>query len=184
MKKIPALILALLIAITSSAQTASAVQRIREMYASALNLVKMQDVYREDGIPENNTQIVMKRNLPGTGEQKSVMNFYYSEDDSEESFESNRFFFPVFVTVKYNYAAVNFYDEYLFDEEGKPAFLFRRSDSYSEEGKVDEQRFYIAGGKVVKKLINVTPQANVIEDPMEEFSNITAIFNSLIAPIH
>ena len=49
MKKIPALILALLIAITSSAQTASAVQKIREMYASALNLVKMQDVYREDG---------------------------------------------------------------------------------------------------------------------------------------
>lgn len=184
MKKILALTLALLLAVPSFCQSSQATQKIKEMYAQARELVQQQATAKEDCIPENNTEIVMKRCLPGTGEQTMVMKFFYNNNDSEDSFEKGRFFTPVFVTVKYNIAAVKFYEEYLFDEKGKPAFLLRQSDSYSEEGKKDEQRFYIADGKVVKKTLNLTKDASAIEKPLDEFKYITKIFNDLIAPIH
>ncbi len=57
----------------------------------------------------------------------------------------------VFATQQFNIAARNYYDEYLFDENGKLSFCYRR---YPEiDGSWRELRFYFRNGLFVKCLL-------------------------------
>ena len=64
--------------------------------------------------------------LPGTGTHEENIRMYYTEE--EPDYEAEEFTLPPhhlrFVTAKYNFAAREFYEEYLYDDKGRLMFIF------------------------------------------------------------
>ena len=58
-----------------------------------------------------------------------------------------------FVTYKYNYAAREFYEEYLYDKKGNIEFAYIR-DADMEDSNGGEFRLYFSNGKLFKVLVN------------------------------
>ena len=67
-----------------------------------------------------------------------------------------------FVTWKYNYAAREFYEEYLYDEKGNIEFVYNRNADLDEVG--GELRLYYKDGKLFKVLVsNLNPETEKYE---------------------
>ncbi|MBR6262148.1 MAG: hypothetical protein IKR05_02910, partial [Prevotella sp.] len=62
-----------------------------------------------------------------------------------------------FATTKYNYSDREMYEEYLYDKDGKVAFIYAHDPSWSfgenSEDKEYEFRFYFNKGKLLKTII-------------------------------
>lgn len=94
--------------------------------------------------------------LPATGGHIEDTFLYYDEMESDE----NVIYAPhyvKFVTTKYNYAAREFYEEYLYDTDGNVAFIYAYDPMRSFEGddgdKQYEFRFYLNKGKILKAVV-------------------------------
>ena len=98
----------------------------------------------------------IKQNLPGTGYHKEWIRLYFYEKENEEWEADEPMLFRNihFVTAKYNYAAREFYDEYLFDEKGNLEFIFARNADI-DDFKGGEYRFYFKDGKLIKVIVSV-----------------------------
>ena len=92
--------------------------------------------------------------LPGTGGHKEDVYMYFNEREEEKIYPSH---YLNFATTKYNFSAREFYEEYLYDADGKVAFIYARypDASFSEvlEDKEYEFRFYFNKGKLFRALI-------------------------------
>ncbi|MBQ6202516.1 MAG: hypothetical protein IJK46_00265 [Prevotella sp.] len=92
--------------------------------------------------------------LPATGGHKEDVYMYWNEREEDVVYPSH---YLTFATSKYNYAARNFYDEYLFDEDGKVAFVYvydpLTSISDDEPDMEYEFRFYLNKGKLIKAIV-------------------------------
>ena len=129
------LITILLLAVTGimSAQSPSAndvVAGIRKKYAQAK---EMQDYRKKAELPPDETVVTSNYMAAGAGPVKDVTHYYYSGDFDETL---GRDFYKVyFMTRKYNVGARDFYQEFLFDDEGSMIFFFEKSDT-------NETRYY------------------------------------------
>jgi hypothetical protein len=101
-------------------------------------------------------EVNIKQNLPGTGYHKEWIRLYFYEKENEEWEADEPMLFRNihFVTAKYNYAAREFYDEYLFDEKGNLEFIFARNADI-DDFKGGEYRFYFKDGKLIKVIVSV-----------------------------
>ncbi len=92
--------------------------------------------------------------LPGTGGHKEDVYMYWNEREEEKIYPSH---YLTFATTKYNYAAIEYYEEYLYDDDGNVAFIYAHDPYFSfkdsEGGKEYEFRFYLNKGKVIQAII-------------------------------
>lgn len=96
--------------------------------------------------------------LAGTGGHKKKVWMYIGEKEGEN--EEELIYPPhylTFATKKYNYAAREFYEEYLYDEDGNVAFIYAYDPMVSfvdgTDDKEYEFRFYINKGRLLKAII-------------------------------
>ena len=131
MRKISLLLLLFVFAGTLQAQNAQ-VAKIRKMYAQAKETMAQK---KKAELPPDETVVTSNYMAAGAGPVKDVTRYYYSgdydEDLGREAYE------VYFMVRKYNVGAVDYYQEFLFDEEGDLAF-------YYEKNEGNETRFYFS----------------------------------------
>lgn len=121
---------------------------IRQRYANTKETIA--HMMQEDGIPAEYYQVNVFQNLPGTGPHREDVRMYYDEvGEAEEIYLDHRL---SFATTSYNFAARKFYEEYLYDADGKVAFAFVR-DPDIVFGMDYDFRFYFSRGKLIHAIV-------------------------------
>ena len=122
-------------AIASAQNDADVVKSVRAAYAAAKE--KIQQRQQEMGEPRNDAVATLHYNVPATGPRTTVAHCYFDLDTDEDGAH----YYPYFITLKYNVAAREYYEEYLFHpESGRLQFVLIQQDTY--DGTKNEERYY------------------------------------------
>lgn len=150
-----------IILLTVCWQTAMAqntVESIRERYQAMKEYVAThQGVDKWDGADFGLFYHLEGRQwLPGTGGHIEDTFLYYGEEEKDDEVIYAPHYVK-FVTKKYNYAAREYYEEYLYDADGNVAFIYAYDPMTQFEGDQDdlqyEFRFYLNKGKLLKAIV-------------------------------
>lgn len=164
------IILLLLTVCLLSATAQHTIESIRKTYQEVHENMRMMSTdFPGEGIPMKRYHLEVNHNLPGTGPHMENIYMYYGELEDED--EDNPRIYPrhflQFVTAKYNFAAHEYYDEYLYDENGEVMFIYLRITDV-DVGQYFEYRIYLDGDHLLR--LNVKETENLKED----FDNIPA----------
>ena len=110
------------------------VKSVRAAYAEAKEKMKLAN---GELSPRNDAVATLHFNVPATGPRTTVAHVYFDLDTDEDGAH----YYPYFITLKYNVAVREYYEEYLFHpESGRLLFAFIQQDTY--EGTKNEERYY------------------------------------------
>lgn len=101
------------------------VAEIRKLYAQAKQEMEGLDGLEREGLPPNKTVFSSNYNEAGTGPTKEVVTYYHRvayDEEAEMSFHRT-----FFITRKFNVAAREFYQEFLYDTDGNLKFFFEKN---------------------------------------------------------
>ena len=161
MKQILQTILLLLAfcALPLTAQAQDVKKAIRAHYAEAKAYVDQVKKMEAEGfsypVPQYFSAHV-KQNLPATGfHQEEVLMYYQERRDSDEQIYPSLYL--DFAVKKYNFAAREYYEEYLYDEQGRIQFIYATSPILDFENDY-EFRLYFSGGQLAELLVKRRPQ--------------------------
>ena len=161
MKQILQTILLLLAfcALPLTAQAQDVKKAIRAHYAEAKAYVDQVKKMEAEGfsypVPQYFSAHV-KQNLPATGfHQEEVLMYYQERRDSDEQIYPSLYL--DFAVKKYNLAAREYYEEYLYDEQGRIQFIYATSPILDFENDY-EFRLYFSGGQLAELLVKRRPQ--------------------------
>ena len=94
--------------------------------------------------------------LPGTGGHVEHTYLYYSEKETEDGVIYAPHYLT-FATKRFNYAAREYYQEFLYDADGKVAFIYAYDPMTSFEGDNDDKqyefRFYFSQGRLIRAIV-------------------------------
>lgn len=94
--------------------------------------------------------------LPATGGHLEDTYLYWGEAESDDTVIYKPHYVK-FVTKKFNYAAREYYQEYLYDPDGNVAFIYAYDPMTQLEGDDDDMqyefRFYLNKGRLIKAII-------------------------------
>ena len=114
--------------------------------------------------------------LPGSGGHIEDVYMYWEEKGEGDEDLIYPPHILTFATKKYNFAARKYYEEYLFDSEGKLQFVYGYDPMWApDESAEDEQyefRFYLNKGKLIKAVIKKRADDN---QPYKEVFSGTAL---------
>ena len=100
--------------------------------------------------------------LPATGGHKEDVYMYFDEREEDKIYPSH---YITFATKKYNFAAREYYEEYMFDSNGSVAFIYAYDPMWTpDENGADEQyefRFYLNKGKLLKAIVKKRAEDNL-----------------------
>ena len=136
------------------------ISTIRKHYAEAQEMVAEYAAWEKEGewsMPcPMYYEVNIKQNLPGTGYHKERIRLYFFEKENEEGNADEPMLFRSlhFVTWKYNYAAREFYEEYLYDEKGNIEFAYVRNADM-DHFKGGEMRCYFQNSNLFKVLVSI-----------------------------
>ena len=149
-----------------TAQEQKVVSEIRQRYADIKNMINLMGegpewMYSDGaedspgGWPPEYFQVKIVQNLPATGYHEENVRMYYEEEetDEEEIYPPLRL---AFASSKYNFAAREYYEEYLYDKKGNLIFIFAQEPDL-ETGTWQQMRFYMQGTKVVQTIVRECP---------------------------
>jgi len=127
------------------------VQLAREKYAEGQANIAAVKQYEADDIPAvNYTTVVRKQNWAGAGQMVDKMEFYYNE--IEEDMEPYPVGYSlVMVRRTYNVGSTDHFEEFVYDNEGRPLFWFSRY-GYAKDEMVELRGYYDANGKLFRTL--------------------------------
>lgn len=129
------------------------VAEIRQMYAKAKAKIEQNEQSERLSIPREDMLITNYCNMPGTGPKREEIHYYFlNQADGEEMIV---YFQPYFITRKYNVAAREFYEEYLYDHE-KRQLVFAFLRGIDIDGKPWEARYYWGENGLVHELGKVS----------------------------
>ena len=124
------------------------VKEVRQKYAEAQQAIAMMDVEEHT---RSQVTLSLQRNVPGIGIQKETVTCFFENFESDNEDEWNFIYRPFFLTVKFNVAPRQCYQEFLFDAaSGKPVFVFLQQDSYQSDQK-DETRYYFGPSGLISE---------------------------------
>lgn len=152
----------LLLAFCALSQTALAQdvkKAIRLHYAEAKAYVDQVKKMEAEGfsypVPQYFSAHV-KQNLPATGfHQEEVLMYYKERRDSDSQIYPSLYL--DFAVKKYNFAAREYYEEYLYDEQGRIQFIYATAPILDYENDY-EFRLYFSDGQLVELLVKRRPQ--------------------------
>ena len=131
------LLLGLPLQAQNSAVAKKRVAEIRKMYADAHAAMAYADSMHADGLPREDMLVTTDIMFPGAGPTKSVIHYFYSMEWKDDM--SYYEYTPYFVTRKFNIAAQEFYQEYLYDDHGELVFFYEKR---TFDTVVNEARYY------------------------------------------
>lgn len=139
---------------TASAQ--HTVESIRQLYGEV-----QEDIRRmaNEEMPAEYYNLHVKQNLPATGPHDVNIYMYYDEKPGQAENVIYPEHYLRFATTKYNYAAREYYEEYLFDAKGQLMFAYSRYVG-EEMDNIYELRLWFNG----KRLLQVMANENTSED--------------------
>ena len=155
--------------LTASAQ--NTIQSIRKAYQDVHEMIDYMTPKGDDipAMPPEYFDLQVVQNLPATGGHKENIRMYYGELKPEEEGDPYPPHYLRFVTAKYNFAAREFYEEYLYNDKGQVMFIYAITpDVTIGEIKFYELRMWFDG----KRLLRFT--AKKAEEPLEynDFSSL------------
>ena len=113
------------------------VAEVRKQYAAAKERNEREE--KEEYAPKENMTVNLNYIIPGCGPTAETLHYLFTAKDGEEP--GMRTYQPLLITRKYNVAARQMYEEYLFDgQTGEIIFTLFQHDNYND-GK-DETRYY------------------------------------------
>lgn len=149
MNKLSILLVLLLGFVSAQAQTTPAakarVAEIRRMYADAKARMAQSQREAKDGLPANKLVANADYMVPGSGPSKEVISYHFSLKEDEEGGPSYHQLY--FLTRKYNVAARTYYQEFLYDGQGRLVFFFEQGE------QVNETRYYWNGSELVHRAV-------------------------------
>lgn len=134
------------------------VESIRQRYADAKEYARTHtgsDLY--DGADFGEYYHLEARQwLPGTGGHIEHTYLYYGEQETDDGVIYAPHYLW-FVTKRFNYAAREYYQEFLYDADGKVAFIYAYDPMISLDGDESDRqyefRFYFSKGKLIKSIV-------------------------------
>jgi hypothetical protein len=169
------LALALGFAVPALAQKeADAVKAVLAAYSEAKEKIALSSETDDPNL-HNDVVSTIRRNLPGSGPSVEIFHCYFDLDvQAEPMWEVH--YRPYFITRKYNIAARNFYEEYLYDAaSGRLLFVFLQGDTIG--GTKNEERYYYdAEGRLVSE--NIKGERTIQDEDLHYDADL---FRSLIA---
>ena len=153
------LLLVAICALTQTVQAQDIKKAIREHYAEAKAYVDQVKKMEAEGftypVPQYFSTHV-KQNLPATGfHQEEVLMYYQEQRDSDSQIYPSLYL--DFAVKKYNFAAREYYEEYLYDEQGRIQFIYATAPVLDFENDY-EFRLYFSDGQLVELLVKRRPQ--------------------------
>lgn len=146
------IILSLLICFCIPSFSQNTIENIREAYYKATERAKSAN----DDYPVSSMDLTTKRILPGSGEQTIKQKIYFVD---EYDFEADKENVQItFTTLSYNFAARQYYEEYLYDDSNNLIFAYRRYPS-DESSDMIEIRIYYDNNNIIKVLIKSKSEA-------------------------
>ena len=123
-KKIAFISFCALWALSASAQ--NTVESIRKVYQEVHEMMARMTPDKEgmSAMPPEYFDLQIVQNLPATGGHKENIRMYYGELEPEEEGDPYPPHYLRFTTAKYNFAAREFYEEYLYDDKGQVMFIY------------------------------------------------------------
>ena len=154
MKRLATMALLLCFALPMMAQNKKEEDRVqlaREKYAEGQANIAAVKQYEADDIPAvNYTTMVRKQNWAGAGQMVDKMEFYYNEiEDDMEPYPVG--YSLVMVRRTYNVGSTDHFEEFVYDNEGRPLFWFTRY-GYAKDEMVELRGYYDANGKLFRTL--------------------------------
>ena len=134
------------------------VESIRKRYADAKEYVRTHTGSNLDDGGDFGCyyHVEARQWLPGTGGHIENTYLYYDEDYVADSVIYKPHFL-VFATKRFNYAAREYYQEFLYDHDGKIAFVYAYDPMISFDGDENdlqyEFRLYFSKGRLIKSII-------------------------------
>ena len=127
------------------------VESIREAYQEYSQ--RLATSLKDCPYPPEYYHLEVVQNLPGTGGHREDVYMLWDEVPDEED-EGNPYPPHVlrYATCKYNFAAREFYEEYLFDQQGRLMFVYARTPGY-DFNYLQEYRLYFDGGRLLKCIV-------------------------------
>ena len=117
-------------ALCASAQKSTAgsntVESIRKAYQEVHEMMARMTPDKEgmSAMPPEYFDLHVVQNLPATGPHKENIRMYYGELPPKEEGDPYPPHYLRFTTAKYNFAAREFYEEYLYDDKGQVMFIY------------------------------------------------------------
>ena len=143
----------LLVLSVQGAVAQQTIEDIRKAYASAKEYIgMMSDDFPGEGIPPEYYHLHVSQMLPATGLHREDIRLYFN--DVEEEDEDEPRIYPLhylrFASTKYNYAAREFYEEYLYDEKGQVMFIYAINPDVGEDMMPYELRLWYDGKRLLR----------------------------------
>lgn len=159
MRKIVLFVMGLIVSATTQAQDVK--KAIRAHYAEAKAYVDQVAKLETEGfsypVPQYFSAHV-KQNLPATGfHQEEVLMYYQERRDSDEQIYPSLYL--DFAIKKYNFAVREYYEEFLYDKQGRIQFIYASSPVLDFENDY-EFRFYFSNGQLSEMLVKRRPQGS------------------------
>ena len=153
MKKELKIVIALMLCVawTLSASAQTTVESIRKEYQAVQQDIALM-MPNEDGetpSPPVYYDLNVSQNLPGTGPHHEHIRMYYNELDADED-EVYPPHYLRFTTAKYNFAAREFYEEYLYDAKGQVMFIYVLTPDVADDLSPYELRMWFDGKRLLR----------------------------------
>lgn len=127
------------------------IESIRQAYAGVHEWIlhMMPDEEGETGMPPEYYELNVMQNLPGTGPHREVIRMFYGEEETEDGVIYPPHYLR-FATAKYNFAAREFYEEYLYDEKGRVMFIYAITPDADPNMTPCELRMWFDGKRLLR----------------------------------
>lgn len=170
MKRIVIVLIMLMLGACANAQNANVqtrVAEIRKMYNSEMEWINT--MLGDETIPDDYISAKVRHNNAGSGQSDETIEFYFSDDfDEEIGYYVSRVNFVRRTTV-YTVSENKSYEEFLYDDEGLPAFYYTSFPTYLKEGddlvlKYVELRAYYDKGVQIHTIFKVGDNASSLKE--------------------
>ena len=142
----------LLVGCLQVALAQNTIASIRKAYQEQKAVIaEMAEDFPYDGMPPAYYHLSVVMNLPATGLHRENIRMYFGEMEQDEEEDYNPYppHYLSFLTTKYNYAAREFYEEYLYDKNGQVMFIYAQTPDI-DMGSMHELRLYFDGQKLLR----------------------------------
>ena len=145
-----------------TAKEKKAVEEIRQRYSDMKKMIELMgegpdwqdravDADSPGGWPPEYFHVKIVQNLPATGYHEENVKMFFEEEEGAEDV-----IYPplrlAFASSKYNFAAREFYEEFLYDKQGNLIFIFAQEPDL-DKGVIVKYRFYIKDSKVIWTIV-------------------------------
>ena len=151
MKKKVAFTLLLCLSWAMTAFAQNTIESIRKEYQEVHEWIARMEPNEDGGHdwPPEYFDVHVVQNLPATGPHDEKIRMFYGEKETEEDLVYPPHYLR-FTTAKYNFAAREFYEEYLYDNKGQVMFIYAISPDVGDDLTPYELRMWFDGERLLR----------------------------------